>query len=228
MVVKVLLFFLSYHCVLTVLRTNKGTNHLIIILFPGIEGVETSDTYISSPNSCFDGGGTCHNVQNDHVAQLDQTKPNVAQLDPCSEATCQGGGTCESHDGTFTCYCPKTRTGKFCERELVSSVSEHVSGFTGSTRVSLVNTGYKHNTPKYSIRFRFKPLSGEGVIVHSGDTLIALHNGHLQLSYGHGNSSETLVLQSSYPLTLNTWHEASIQTYHADVMMQVLIQHKQF
>ena len=185
--------------------------------------METSDTYISSPNSCYDGGGTCHNVQNDHVAQLDQTKPNVAQLDPCSEATCQGGGTCESHDGTFTCYCPKTRTGKFCERELVSSVSEHVSGFTGSTRVSLVNIGYKENTPKYSISFRFKPLSGEGVIVHSGDTLIALHNGHLQLSYGHGNSSETLVLQSSYPLTLNTWHEASIQTYHADVMMQVLI-----
>ena len=57
--------------------------------------------------------------------------------------------------------------------------------------------------------------------MHSGDTIIALHNGHLQFSYGGDNSISGLVLQSTLPLTLNTWHDVSLQTYHGDVMMQV-------
>ena len=28
---------------------------------------------------------------------------------PCSTSPCGGGGTCEEHDGTFTCYCTQQR-----------------------------------------------------------------------------------------------------------------------
>ncbi len=29
--------------------------------------------------------------------------------------TFQGGGTCEAHDGTFTCFCPHNRAGQLCD-----------------------------------------------------------------------------------------------------------------
>jgi len=159
--------------------------------------------------NCYNSPGDCHghDVQND-----DNDKGDT---DLCLRSPCEGGGTCESHDGTFTCYCTKERTGKYCERLLEAAVTESVAGFSGQSRVTLINSNYKQLTPKYSVSFKFKPLSGEGVIVHSGDTMLALHNGHLQFSYN------SLVVQSSYPLTLNTWHEVNLQTYHADVMMQV-------
>ena len=34
----------------------------------------------------------------------------------CSSSPCLGGGSCESHDGTFTCYCGVGRWGQFCEK----------------------------------------------------------------------------------------------------------------
>jgi len=37
---------------------------------------------------------------------------------PCSENPCEGNGTCEEHDGTFTCFCTSDRTGIRCERTL--------------------------------------------------------------------------------------------------------------
>ena len=142
--------------------------------------------------------------------------------DPCEAGPCHEGATCESHDGTFTCYCPKERTGKFCERELVADIVESVLGFMGRSRVKLVNLDHKHSTPKYSLSFRFRPVSGEGVILHSGDTLLALVNGHLQFSYGHNvTTGGQLVVQSGVPVMLNTWTEVKIQTYHADIMMEV-------
>ena len=165
--------------------------------------------------SCYDSSDQCltHNIQNDD---------SPGSRDSCRVSPCQGGGTCESHDGTFTCYCPQDRTGHLCQHLLDTGTrdSEWVAGFSGQTRVSLVLEDHKHQTPKYSVKMRVKPVSGEGVILHSGDTIIALHNGHLQFSYG-GAVAPGLVVQSPLPLTLNTWHQVSLQTYHSDLMMQV-------
>ena len=30
---------------------------------------------------------------------------------PCASSPCEGGGTCEEHDGTFTCYCRGGKAG---------------------------------------------------------------------------------------------------------------------
>ena len=47
---------------------------------------------------------------------------------PCASHPCYGGGTCEEHDGTFTCFCPSDRTGDRCERRL-SKADFEVSRF---------------------------------------------------------------------------------------------------
>ena len=171
----------------------------------------------SSSHTCYDRPGDCHgDIQND------DNEPGHVTRDPCDAGPCHEGATCESHDGTFTCYCPKERTGKFCERELVADIVESVLGFTGRSRVKLVNPEHKLTTPKYSLSFRIRPVSGEGVILHSGDTILALVNGHLQFSYGHNlTTGGQLVVQSGVPVMLNTWTEVRVQTYHADIMMEV-------
>ena len=51
------------------------------------------------------------------------------------ENPCQGGGTCEEHDGTFTCFCTKDRTGDTCQTKLSDSVS--VAAFSGHSYVKL-------------------------------------------------------------------------------------------
>ena len=35
--------------------------------------------------------------------------------DPCRGDPCHGGGTCEPHDGTFSCHCAEGRAGQRCE-----------------------------------------------------------------------------------------------------------------
>ena len=142
-------------------------------------------------HTCYDRPGDCHgDIQND------DNEPGHVTHDPCDAGLCHEGATCESHDGTFTCYCPKERTGKFCERALVADIVESVLGFTGRSRVKLINSEHKLSTPKYSLSFRMRPVSGEGVILHSGDTILALVNGHLQFSYGHNvTTGGELVIQ---------------------------------
>ena len=176
----------------------------MMFLFPGTLQDSSPDTHSAS---CYDQPGRCQNVQNDDK-----------MTDPCSGSPCEGGGTCESHDGTFTCYCTKQRSGQYCETELGTGDSGQVLGFTGRSRLSLLRADQKSHSPRYSVSFKVKPLSGEGVLLHSGDTIIALHNGHLQFSHGD-NVSSGLVLQSSRPVTLNTWVQVDIQTYHSDVML---------
>ena len=176
----------------------------MMFLFPGTLQDSSPDTHSAS---CYDQPGRCQNVQNDYE-----------MTDPCSRSPCQGGGTCESHDGTFTCYCTKQRSGQYCETELGPGERGQVTGFTGQSRLSLLRAEQKIHSPRYSVSFKLKPVSGEGVLVHSGDTIIALHNGHLQFSHGN-NASSGLVLQSRSPVRLNSWHQVDIQTYHSDVLL---------
>ena len=45
---------------------------------------------------------------------------------PCSSppsSFSQGGGTCEAHDGTFTCYCTEGRGGRLCQNRWLAFFS---------------------------------------------------------------------------------------------------------
>ena len=39
----------------------------------------------------------------------------------CHPTPCHNGGTCESHDGVFTCYCPQGFAGSLCQHDLTKS-----------------------------------------------------------------------------------------------------------
>ena len=39
----------------------------------------------------------------------------------CHPSPCHNGGSCESHDGVFTCYCPPGFAGSLCQHDLTKS-----------------------------------------------------------------------------------------------------------
>ena len=75
--------------------------------------------------------------------------------------------------------CSPERSGKYCERE-AAAAAEAVAGFSGQSRALVRAQLPRAAAPAHKVSFRLKPLSGEGVLLHSGDTIVALHNGHLQ------------------------------------------------
>ena len=143
---------------------------------------------------------------------------------PCSISPCLGGGSCESHDGTFTCYCLPGRTGKFCEK-VVKRADIVTAGFTGQSFVLISSP--KYSGPRTSVRIKFKPHSRDGVILFSsldsdqvlGNLSLSLVEGHVQLRYHEDDRQITL--QSSSIIHLGYWHSLTLHTYHGDVMMQV-------
>jgi len=141
----------------------------------------------------------------------------------CSSSPCLGGGTCESHDGTFTCYCVPGRGGQFCEAVVKSSPrgSLLVGQFSGQSYVKLRSVATAG--PRTSIRIKLRTVQTDGVILFSfldtGNLSLSLVGGHLQFRYHLGE--DHLVLQSPYQVNLGSWHNLVLQTYHGDVMLKL-------
>ena len=143
-------------------------------------------------------------------------------VSPCSLSPCQGGGSCEPHDGTFTCYCVGGRGGQFCEKMMVGHSGHMVAHFSGQSyvRIRSVATG----GPRTSIRIKIRPAMRDGVILYSsmypGHNLsLALLGGHVQFRYHLGE--DHLVLQSPQQVSLGSWHNLVLHTYHGDAMLKV-------
>ena len=58
----------------------------------------------------------------------------------CHPNPCQGGGTCEEHDGVFTCYCPEGLTGSRCQHD-VTKTNISVASFVGESLVGVITPG---------------------------------------------------------------------------------------
>ena len=65
------------------------------------------------------------------IEPLPKTETSFCQ-DSLGAATCLGGGTCEEHDGTFTCYCPPGLAGDRCQYDLSKHDQIAVASFLGS------------------------------------------------------------------------------------------------
>ena len=74
-------------------------------------------------------------------------------ISPCQPNPCDGGGTCEEHDNTFTCFCPSDRTGDRCERRL-SENDLRIPMFNGNSFVELLPM--KNVEHKLSVEVEFK------------------------------------------------------------------------
>ena len=143
---------------------------------------------------------------------------------PCSSSPCLGGGSCESHDGTFTCYCTEGRTGQFCEKA-VDKADIQTAGFTGQSFVMIKNPAM--TGPRSSVVMRFKPLKEDGVIMFStSDNDQSVRNISLSLRSGfvefrYKEPSGHLTLLSSSRIVPGYWHSLSLHTYHGDAMLQL-------
>jgi len=146
----------------------------------------------------------------------------------CSSSPCLGGGTCESHDGTFTCYCVPDRGGQFCEAVVKRSPrgSLLVGQFTGQSYVKLRNVAT--TGPRTSIRIKLRTVRTDGLILFSsldiggentGNISLSLLRGLVQFKYYMGE--DYLFLQSPYKVNLGSWHNLVLQTYHGDVMLKL-------
>ena len=75
---------------------------------------------------------------------------------PCQNNPCEGGGMCEEHDGTFTCFCTSDRTGDRCEKKL-SAHDIKIAQFNRHSFVELLPLKNGDHKVSIDIEFRTKP-----------------------------------------------------------------------
>ena len=138
---------------------------------------------------------------------IKHSNPGPVHLDPCLSSPCQGGGQCESHDGTFSCYCPPGTWGPVCEGKIESGAE-----FRRSSRVRINSS--QPVSPLSNLRFEFRLKEESGLVLMSGKLRILLENGTLKLEHG----SHEFVYQK---ILLGTWHSVTISSYHQDLMLQL-------
>ena len=144
---------------------------------------------------------------------------------PCSSSPCEGGGTCEEHDGTFTCYCMQGRLGQLCKK-VIEKTDIRVASFHGQSYVKLKRL--PDSVLRTSIKLRFLIFSSSGVLFHSsaaqhdrqGDQLeISVVSDHVRLSYHMGGVSVSM--SSTTPVTRGAWHSVHVQRYRTEGMLQL-------
>ena len=146
---------------------------------------------------------------------------------PCSSSPCEGGGTCEEHDGTFTCYCREGRLGKFCQ-EVIAATNIRVASFRGQSYVRLKKV--PNSVIRTSIKLKFRTFSSCGLLFYSSeyqpgrqgaqDKLeISIVDHHVQFSYDLGGGSVTI--SSLTHITLGAWHSLHVQRYRGDGILQL-------
>ncbi len=88
---------------------------------------------------------------------------------PCSLDPCLNGGTCEEHDGTFTCYCHPDWTGDVCERESLDEGDVAVASFGNGGRASYVELKPLSRSAehKLSVDIEFRSETANGMLVYT-------------------------------------------------------------
>ena len=143
---------------------------------------------------------------------------------PCSFSPCQAGGSCEEHDGTFTCHCVQGRSGKHCQEE-VGDTAFTEAGFLGQSYAAL--RPVTNFVTRTSLQLAFRTFNKDGLIFLAtqresfrGDFLsISLVGGHVEVKYDLGSGPS--VLSSSQPVSLGSWHSLVFRRYRQDGVLQV-------
>jgi len=138
---------------------------------------------------------------------------------PCSFAPCEEGGTCEEHDGTFTCHCMPRRSGRYCEH--VADTRDKEAGFIGQSYIKILPP--TNSVTRTSIELSFRTFHNEGIIIlwlgHTDWMSISIVEGYVEVRYELGSGPAVLV--ASQPVTLGQWHQLVFRRYHRDGMLQI-------
>ena len=144
-------------------------------------------------------------VTRDNVTVYIREPLPVSSVDPCLSDPCQAGGTCEGHDGTFTCYCPPGTGGRTCQHRTGAGAR-----LRGHSRIVLdTDLGQRR---VISIKLRIRPASLNGTILSSGNLTLRLVSGKLQLALG----MKTFLYED---ITMGVWSPVTIAIYHRDVRL---------
>ena len=136
-----------------------------------------------------------------------------------------GGGTCEEHDGTFSCYCPPGLAGSYCEHD-VSQFALKIASFTGHSWMQIVNPDDMIN--RFELELSFRSFSENGLLFYAqqdlkmaGSDFISIHlkEGFVEFSFDLG--SGPAILKSSQPIKLGHWHHLVAKRYHQDGFLAI-------
>jgi len=89
----------------------------------------------------------------------------------CQQNPCQGGGLCEEHDNTYTCFCTADRTGERCEKKL-SEEDLKIVHFDGQAFVELIPMKNVDHKVSIDLEFRVDRVLGkhgvpDGILVYA-------------------------------------------------------------
>ena len=139
------------------------------------------------------------------------------QVGLCDPNPCHGGGTCEEHDGTFTCYCPPGLAGAYCQHD-VSKTAIDVASFMGKSRIGLAPPQGVLN--RFDLSLAFKSFSEDCILFYAQGSKdndfisISVLNGFVEFRYDLG--SGTLVLRTNARIQMGQWHHLVARRYNQD------------
>ena len=148
---------------------------------------------------------------------------SVVERSFCDPDPCQNGGTCEEHDGTFSCFCPPNLAGDLCQVDLLEAGNLE-AGFGGNSYAKI--KAPEDIVSRLEIEFTFRAFAGEGVLVYGGDgssstdyVVIRLNSSYVQFEYDLGGGP--VVLTSANQISLGVWHHVKAKRYHQDGLLEV-------
>ena len=194
---------------------SDGTGIITVYGLIGDKCLDDRDCFIDH-TSCLD--GTCSCLPGHLPTSSNLTCLVNEQLSLCDPNPCQGGGTCEEHDGTFSCYCPPGLAGSNCQHD-VSQASLNVVSFTGHSWIGLDIPNDVVN--RFDLELSFRSFSDDGILFFvqgskDNDFLsLTLREKFVEFKYDLG-SGQTLTLRSNVQVRLGHWHRLVAKRYNRD------------
>lgn len=148
----------------------------------------------------------------------------TTEYKPCSSTPCYHSSTClDMPGGAFSCICPNSYTGQYCQDEIFLKRYE-IPSFNGQSFVRMKPLKAYH---KLSIEIEFKTYANDGIILYNqqradglGDFVsLAIVNGYIEFRYNLGNGP--IIITSLNKVHLNQFHRVIIKRYHRDGMLKL-------
>ena len=194
---------------------SDGTGTVTVYGLIGDKCLDNRDCFIDSTSCNPDGYCACESGYKATSSNLTCLADEESLCDP---NPCQGGGTCEEHDGTFSCYCPPGLAGSHCQHD-VSQASINIASFTGQSWVGLA-IAKDALVNRFDLDFSFRSFSEDGILFYAqgsqdNDFLsLSLKNRFAEFRYDLG--SGPLVLKTNIQIQLGQWHRLVAKRYNQD------------